>query len=237
MKNSNNSSYWEYLYENEVNCRLILFHMKPLIVKTLPLTIICLGFVLITGSNAFAQKNKSDQDDKLKKIMIMFLGSKYENRKTVESEITYYINDSGFEALQSYKYFTVTHIPEPDTIIMALEDNGFDGLLVIEIVDVALKEERVNAKMTYGPAPGPGTPYLYGFYNYFSIYFRYSEGYERIDTSFELETSLFRLEDKSLIYSNTSKAYDKGDIDIALEGFAIDTAKKLKKSKTLLKTK
>lgn len=211
--------------------------MKPLIGKILPLFIICSGFLLISGTNAVAQDKKSDPGEKLKKIMIMFLGHNYENRKTVESEITYYINDSGFEALQSYKYFTVTHVPEPDTIIMALEDNGFDGLLVIEIIDVALKEERVNAKMTYGPAPGPGTPYLYGFYNYFSIYFRYSEGYERIDTSFELETSLFRLEDKSLIYSNTSKAYDKGDIDIALEGFAMDTAKKLKKSKTLLKTK
>jgi hypothetical protein len=88
--------------------------------------------------------------------------------------------------------------------------------------------------MTYGPAPGPGTPYLVG---YFSIYFRYSEGYERIDTSFELETSLFRLEDKSLIYSNTSQAYNKGDLDLALEGFAKETARKLKNSKTLLKTK
>jgi len=211
--------------------------MKPLIIKILSLFIICSGFLLISGNIATAQDKKSDKGEKLKKIMIMYLGSNYENRKTVESEITYYINDNGFEALQSYKYFTVTHIPQPDTIIMALEDNGFDGLLVVEVVDVDLKKERVNAKMTYGPAPGPGTPYLYGFYNYFSIYFRYSEGYERIDTKFELETSLFRLVDKSLIYSHTTTAYNKGDIDIALEGFAKKTANNLKKSKKLLKTK
>ena len=95
-----------------------------------------------------------------------------------------------------------------------------------------LKKEMVNAKMTYGPAPGQGTPYL--IHNYFSVYFRYSEGYERINTKFELETSLFRLEDKNLIYSNTSTAYNKGDIDIALEGFAKKTANNLKKSKKLL---
>jgi hypothetical protein len=211
--------------------------MKPLFVKFLTFFFVLLGIILIPGSGILAQDKAPEEGEKLKKIMIMFLGHNYENRKLVESEITYYINDSGFEALQSYKYFTVTHVPEPDTIIMALEENGFDGLLVIEIVDVDLKKERVNAKMTYGPAPGPGTPYLYGFYGYFSIYFRYSEGFDRIDTSFELETSLFRLEDKSLIYTNTTKAYDKGDIDIALEDFAKDTAKKLKKSKTLLKTK
>ena len=178
-----------------------------------------------------SQKPKADEAQ-LRKIMILFLGHNYEKRKTVESEITYYINDAGFEALQSYKYFTETDLPETETIIKALEDNGFDGLLVIEIMDIELKKERVNAKMNYGY--GPGTPFMF---DYFSIYRRYSEGYERIDTSFELGTSLFRLEDKSLIYSDTSEAYDKGNIDMALEGFAKEIARKLKKSKTLLKTK
>ncbi len=209
--------------------------MKAFKIKTLLLTRIILFLILITGIHAYAQDKKSGKDDKLEKIMVMYLGSNYENRKLVESEITFYINDSGFEALQSYKYFTVTHIPGADTIIMALEDNGFDGLLVVEVVDVDLKKERVNAKMTYGPAPGQGTPYL--IHNYFSVYFRYSEGYDRINTKFELETSLFRLDDKSLIYSHTSTAYNKGDIDIALEGFAKKTANNLKKSKKLLKTK
>lgn len=189
----------------------------------------------MSGIHVSAQEKKSEKGEKLEKIMIIYLGSNYENRKVVESEITYYINDSGFEALQSYKYFTVTHVPSADTIVMALEDNGFDGLLVVEVVDVDLKEERVNAKMTYGPAPGQGTPYL--IHNYFSVYFRYSEGYNRINTKFELETSLFRLDDKNLIYSHTTTAYNKGDIDIALEGFAKKTANNLKKSKKLLKTK
>jgi hypothetical protein len=209
--------------------------MKALKIKTLPSITIFLFFLLVSGIHVSAQDKKSEKGEKLEKIMIMYLGSNYENRKLVESEITYWINNNGFEALQSYKYFTVTHIPSADTIIMALEDNGFDGLLVVEVVDVDLKKERVNAKMTYGPAPGQGTPYL--IHNYFSVYFRYSEGYERIDTKFELETSLFRLEDKSLIYSHTSTAYNKGDIDIALEGFAKKTANNLKKSKKLLKTK
>lgn len=209
--------------------------MKALKIKTKLPFFISLVFLFMTVIHVSGQDKKSGKGEKLEKIMIMYLGSNYENRKVVESEITYYINDSGYEALQSYKYFTVTHIPQPDTIIMALEDNGFDGLLVVEVVDVDLKKERVNAKMTYGPAPGQGTPYL--IHNYFSVYFRYSEGYERINTKFELETSLFQLSDKNLIYSHTSTAYNKGDIDIALEGFAKKTAKNLKKSNKLLKTK
>jgi hypothetical protein len=177
------------------------------------------------------QKNP-DIEQQLKKIMVLYLGTNYEKRKMVESEVTYYINDSGFEAQQSFRHFNETDLPDTETIINTLEKNGFDGILVIEVVDVELKKERVNAHMTYGR--GPGAPYLY---DYFSIYRRYSEGYDRIETAFELETSLFRLEDKSLIYSNMSKAYNKGDIDLALEGFAKATAKKLKSSKALLKTK
>lgn len=196
------------------------------------LTFIVTGMLVSNITQVIASQKLPDEDAKLKKIMILFLGHNYEKRKTVESEITYYINDSGFEGLQSYKYFTETDLPETETILKALEDNGFDGLLVIEIMDVELKKERVNAKMNYGY--GPGTPFIF---DYFSIYRRYSEGYERIDTSFELGTSLFRLEDKSLIYSDTSEAYDKGNIDMALEGFAKEIARKLKKSKTLLKTK
>ena len=181
---------------------------------------------------ALTQHEKRDMEQKMRKIMVMYLGSNYEKRKLVESEVTYYINDAGFEAQQSSRYFQENKLPDTESIIRMLEENKFDGLLVIEVVDVDLKKERVNAHMTYGP--GRGAPYMY---DYFSIYRRYSEGYDRIETAFELETSLFRLEDKSLVYSNSSKAYNKGDIDIALEGFAKATAKKLKNSKTMLKTK
>lgn len=193
-----------------------------------------LALVLLPGPaiSEYAHQDASGSDEKLEKIMVLYLGSNFEKRKIVESEITYYINDTGYEALQSFKFFEETDLPETDLIVKTLEENGFDGILVIEIVDVALKKERVNAKMNYGP--GYGSLFIY---DYFSIYRRYSVSYERIETSFELETSLFRLSDKALIYSYTTQAYDKGDIDLALEGFARQTAKKLKKSKLLLKTK
>jgi len=186
----------------------------------------------LSVSKADIYQKKPKDGDKLKRIMVMFLGSNYQKRKIVEDEITYYINDSGFEALQSFKYLPALDTLQPEDIVKSLEDNGFDGLVVIEIVDVDLKKERVNAKMTYGP--DPGVTYMF---QYFSIYYRYSEGYDRIDKLFELETSLFSLDDKSLIYSNTSNAYEKGNIDLALEGFAKATARRLKNSKTLLKTK
>ncbi len=86
--------------------------------------------------------------------------------------------------------------------------------------------------MKYGYSPG--TP---NFNWYFSIYRQYSVGYNRIDKTFELEATLFRTSDKNQVYSVTSKAYDKGSLDLAIESYAKTTAKKLKSSKTLLKTR
>jgi hypothetical protein len=206
--------------------------MKQFIIPFILFPLLAMGFTSIPGFTASPLQKKPKTEDKLEKIMVLYLGSNYEKRKIVEDEITYYINDRGYEAQQSLKHFTDTDIPETDIIIEILEENGFDGILVIEVSDVNLRQERVNAKMTYGS--GPGTPFIY---DYFSVYRRYSEGYNRIETTFEILTSLFRLKDKSLIYSNTSKAYNKGDIELALQGFAKETARKLHSSKTLLRTK
>ena len=193
-------------------------------------------FLTICNNGAIASNltNKSgkDEGEKLKKIMILFLGKNYENKKILEDELTFYINDRGFDALPSHRFITEIPVENPDTIITVLENNSFDGILVIELVDVAVKNKRVNAKMKYGY--NPTTPQ---FNWYFNIYRQYSVGYNRIDKTFELEATLFRTSDKSQVYTVTSKAYEKGSLDLAIESYAKTTAKQLKSSKTLLKTK
>jgi len=200
-------------------------------------SILALFFLLIINTqNVFADVliNKSGKDDgeKLKKIMILFLAKNYENKKILEDELTYYINDMGFDATPSHRFITEIPVENPDTLIIVLENNGFDGILVVDVMDVSVKNKRVNAKMKYGYSPT--TPQ---FNWYFNVYRQYSVGYNRIDKTFDLESTLFRTSDKTEVYSFTSKAYEKGSLDLAIEGFAKTTAKQLKSSKTLLKTK
>jgi hypothetical protein len=178
------------------------------------------------------QSDKKKDDEKLKKIMILFLGKNYENRKSVEGELTYYINDKGFDALPSSKYIPGIGLPNKETVISALEDNDFDGILIVQVVDLNVKQKWVNAKMKYGNSTIAPV-----FLNYYDLSLQYTPGYSTQEISYEVESTLFRLSDKAAVFTTTSEAYDQESLDLAMESFAQSTADQLKRSKTLLKTK
>jgi len=188
--------------------------------------------VLGTVNAEMTQKDKQKDKVKLENIMILFVGKNYENRKLLESELTYYINDRGFQAAPSFRYLTEASIPHEETVIETLEENDFDGILVVQVVNLDVKEKWVNAKMKYGNTPA--TPF---FFSYYDLSRQYSVGYSTQEISYELESTLFKTSDKSMVYTTTSKTYDRESLDMAMESYAKTTAQQLKNSKTLLKTK
>ncbi len=178
------------------------------------------------------QSDKKKEDEKLKKIMILFIGKKYENRKSLEGELTYYINEKGFDALPSTKYIPGIGLPDKETVIKTLEENDFDGILLVQVIDLDVKEKWVNAKLKYGNRQTSPI-----FFSYYDLSLQYTPGYSTQEISYELECSLFRTSDKSMLFSTNSKAYDRESLDLAMEGYAKNMADQLKRSKTLLKTK
>lgn len=178
------------------------------------------------------QSDKKKKEDKLENIMILFIGKNYDNRKLLESELTYYINEKGFNASPSVKYLTGIGIPDKEKVLTALEENNFDGILLVQVVDLDVKQKWVNAKMKYGNSATAPI-----FFNYYDLSLQYTPGYSTQEISYEVESSLFRTSDKSQVFTTTSKAYDRESLDLAMESFAQSTADQLKRSKTLLKTK
>jgi hypothetical protein len=178
------------------------------------------------------QKDKGKSVEKLEKIMIIFVGKKYENRRLLEGEMTYYINDRGFNAEPCVRYFTDTELPEKEEIIPILEENGFDGILVVQVLDLDVKEEWQNAKLKYGNSP-TATP----FFNYYELSLQYIPGYSTQKFKYELVSTLFRTYDKEQVFTTVSTVYEQESLDLAMESFAQHLANQLKKSKTLAKTK
>jgi hypothetical protein len=195
-------------------------------------TILSLILYAVFLQGHIQQSDKWEKDDRLKNIMILFLGKKYENRKLLENELTYYINEKGFKASPSLRYIAGTSIPDSETVISVLQENDFDGVFVVHVIDLDVKQKWVNAKMKYGNTPT--SPY---FYNYYSLSLQYSPGYSTQEMTYELESTLFRTSDKSEVFTTTSKTYNRESLDMAMESFAKTTANKLKRSKTLLRTK
>lgn len=178
------------------------------------------------------QSDKKKKDEKLEKIMIIFLGKNYDNRKSLEGELTYYINEKGFNGYPSTKYIPGIGLPDKETVIKTLEENDFDGILIVQVIDLDVKQKWVNAKMKYGNSTI--TPI---FFSYYDLSLQYSPGYSTQEMSYELESTLFRTSDKSEVFSTTSKAYNRESLDLAMESYARSMADQLKRSKILLKTK
>jgi hypothetical protein len=200
--------------------------------KTLKLLMLLFIFSTAFSYADIAQKDKGKIDGQLEKIMILFIGKKYENRKLLESELTYYINEKGFDAEPCIKYLSGTSLPDKEELVSILENNDFDGILLVKVTDLDVKKDWVNAKLKYGNAPTASV-----FYNYYDISLQYTPGYATTEITYELESTLFRTSDQSQLFTTTSKAYEEESLDLAMESFAKTTANQLKKSKFLLKTK
>lgn len=165
--------------------------------------------------------------------MVLSLGGNYENRKILESEMTYYINDAGYEALPAIKYLPEKLLPSNEKIVEVLETYEFDGILAVELVDLEVKDKFVNAKQNY--VANPATP---TFYNYFDIYRnRYSVGYSTQELSYVVETRIFDVASREAVYETTTKTIAKENLDKAMEDFAKNIAKSINKSGVMVKTK
>lgn len=196
-----------------------------------------IAFILLPGQSKsqtqFESTNISEVENKVKKIMILHLGEIYDNRKTVESEITYWLNKYKFDASPSHRYFDQNQIPKKEKIKEVLTKNDFDGILTTLVITLEAKESFKNPQSAYNLNLNSPT-----FYNYLDSYQnKYSTGYTIQENSIVVKTSLFITENEQIIYEATSKTEQAETFDVAVESFSKAIAKSLKSSKLLEKKK
>jgi hypothetical protein len=119
--------------------------------------------------------------------------------------------------VQSYKY-----LQPSDTLKSALESklkiDGFDGIITMSLKDVEKSTSYVQGTSTYG-----GGWYGYGGYGYHGYYGGgyapgyYSEGYYKEDKTFTVETNLFSLSEKKLLWSGTTSTLNPSSLDKTLD--------------------
>jgi hypothetical protein len=167
----------------------------------------------------------------LKKILILSMLKNYDNRKTVENEISWWINDKGYAAFACNKIQKNQDLPSRELIKSMVDENGFDGVLISNLVDVQMKE-----RFEINPDRTGYNPMVPTFYNYLDAYGNaYNLGYNYNTKSFEITTKLFEVSDNVELYECSSSTYQSSDIDKAIENYAKAMAKSLKKNKILQK--
>lgn len=181
----------------------------------------------------FESTNVSEIDAKIKKVMILHLGEIYDIRKTLESEITYWLNKYKFDATPSYRYFEQNQVPTKENIKKTLKENNFDAILTTVVVTLASKEKFENPQSAYNLTINSPT-----FYNYLDTYQnKYSTGYTVQEKTFVVQTNLFMVDDEKAIYKATTQTDQPGTMDFAIQDFSKAIAKSLKSSKVLDKKK
>jgi hypothetical protein len=173
-----------------------------------------------------------DSSHPLNKVLIVALNKIPENRKTVEAELTWWINDQGFNAFPYQKFNSSPELPSNDQVKEVISANNFDGVLVSTVTDIQQKErfEKNQQNYYYNPYTPTFYNYLDGYNNIYSIRYTYNT------KTFIVETLLFDIASEKPILRITSSTFEEVELDKAIESYAKAMAKALKKSKCLQKT-
>jgi len=206
--------------------------MKPLLSFNRLFIIFCFLIPSVSMSQtSFQSSAVTEVESTLKKIMILHLGENYDTRKTIEGEITFWLNKHKFNAAPSNRFFDHKRMPTKENVIKILKDNGFDGVLTTAFVTIESKERFENPQAAYNLTLNSPT-----FYNFLDSYQnKYSTGYTIQENAFVIDTKLFDSDEEYVLYQASTETYQPESLDQAIEDFSKAIAKDLKKSKLLEK--
>ena len=174
---------------------------------------------------------KSQPSHPLKKILILSLVKNNENRETLENEISWWLNDRGYAAFACNKLQKDENLPTTELIKSLVDENGFDGVLISDLVDVQMKERYDSNPQRY--RYNPTTP---AFYNYLDASRNaYNMGYNYNTKSFEVNTKLFEVTDNDVLFECNSSTYESSNLENAIESYSKALSRLLKRSKVLAK--
>lgn len=142
-------------------------------------------------------------------------------RRVAEDELARAIREgrsegSTVEAAPSYTVVDSATLDDTERTRAALAAAGFDGAVVLSIVD---QTQRVTA-----------TPSAYGGWGYYGRWgMAYDTGSVRTDTIVRVQTSIYSVKDAKLLWSGTSRTYNPRDIADLVDDVARDVGRALRK--------
>lgn len=167
--------------------------------------------------------------DPIKSIMIVGVAENQRNRNIFESTVSQEFEKIGVKAVPSAQVLGKEKV-EKDTVIAGAEKSNVDWVLVTRLKSV--DEEQVYYPPTTYAVPDP---YYYRWDTYYPRMYDYvdSPGYMATYKNVHLETNIYRLGDKKLIWSAASETFDPQDVNKVVKELADKIIRRLKQDKLL----
>lgn len=157
----------------------------------------------------------------INKVLVVALVKDPSTRRIVEDKLVSVMKVKG---VQSYNYLTDDMTTDNAKLNDKLKSDGFNGILIMRLVDVEKETSYV-----------PGSTTTPGFYGSYYGYYRYAApmystpGYYKTDKNFIVETTIYTTIPDKLVWSATTKTVNPDNFDKAIEDVAVAIGDKMMK--------
>ena len=154
----------------------------------------------------------------LQKILVVGQTPQAGQRRIFEDVFVAGLTEHGVTARASHEFFPGTERPTREDFLATVEEGGFDAVLVSQIVGV-------DQKTTYAPGytmVEPGLVYhndFWGFYHRAYTIHSVPDYYDTYEVV-SIETNVYEMQDRSLVWSGTTRSIAPQDVHRESEGLA-----------------
>ena len=179
-----------------------------------------------------SSENKSEVDKQYAHILFLHYGKDFENRKTIENEVTYWLRDKGYKVTPSVDVYKNNILPSVEIVRRTLSTGMFDALLISRVQDVKEQDMHSDTQGRYS-SYDPNAVTYYAWFNKEAN--MNTQGYSFKEKAFMVETRLFDTETEKVVYSIITKTYDSESFDSVVENFSKSIVRSVAKSDLLEK--
>jgi hypothetical protein len=200
--------------------------------KYILIALSCLtAFLLVSCSGAYTEisgswKKPGYAGKKFNNILVVVIHNELVKRSSVESAFVKELSTDKIKASTSASVLDFSKIErnadgkldsaKREEVKKKISDAGYDGAIVVSLLDIKEKTEYVPGQTYYQPNYYAGySPYYYGgFYNYsFNTYSVVSEpGYYVNKTYIYIETRLFDLQTDDMVWASNSETMSPSNL-------------------------
>jgi hypothetical protein len=194
------------------------------------------------GCSTSTQLRKSWSDPSLanstvkpfNKVLVIVKAKTDMAKKAAEDQLVAQLKKG--KAIQSYTYLSPSDTSQNELVEKLIKD-GFDGVIMMHVKAV-VQTQTTNPGTSYSSWYGYSTPYGYGYGYAVSLGPSDSNAPSTVDVNsskdYIIETNIYSLESKKLLWSGITASMSAKKIDPAMKGI-VDTIRKELKKKGFIK--
>ena len=190
--------------------------MNSVKVLSLKIFLVMFSVLLVFGcsqsnkiTDSWVNPEATKESIKFKKVAVFGLVMKTATRKLIEEQLARRLVNT--IAVPSYKVVSDDDISKPEVVKAKLAEQGFDGALILRLVDIEKRE-------SYSPGVYPSYYYSFGgFYGYsYGYMYNYTQDYGgqyMTDQIVTAEIAIYSLSSDKLIWTGETMSMNPNDVE------------------------